>query len=92
MQVDPVNFKLKPPGKQRLKLKCDVLLSISAFKLDLRCYTKANSKAGARAVADGVALVGRKINKEFDGLMYGGRVASFDPKVGWYRLTLSDPR
>ena len=30
--------KLKPPGTTRLKLKCDVLLSTSAFKLILcRC-------------------------------------------------------
>jgi len=30
--------KLKPPGAKRLKLKCDVLLSTSAFKCNLRRY------------------------------------------------------
>jgi len=30
--------KLKPPGTKRLELKCDVLLSTSAFKFDLRRY------------------------------------------------------
>jgi len=34
--------KLKPPGTRRLKLKCDVLLSTSAFKFNLRRYTKAD--------------------------------------------------
>jgi len=29
---------LKPPGTKRLKLKCDVLLSTSAFKFNLRRY------------------------------------------------------
>jgi hypothetical protein len=30
--------KLKPPGTQRLQLKCDFLLSTSAFKCNLRRY------------------------------------------------------
>jgi hypothetical protein len=30
--------KLKPPGTKRLTLKCDKLLSTSAFKCDLRRY------------------------------------------------------
>jgi hypothetical protein len=37
---------LKPPGTQHLKLKCDVLLSTSAFKFSLRRYIKEFSKAG----------------------------------------------
>ena len=41
MQVDPRNSKLKPPGTQPLKLKCDIPLSTSAFKFDLRRYLKA---------------------------------------------------
>jgi hypothetical protein len=32
--------KLKPPGTKRLKLKCGALLSTSAFKFNLRRYTK----------------------------------------------------
>jgi len=32
--------KLKPPGTERLILKCDVLLSTSAFKLSLRRYNE----------------------------------------------------
>jgi len=35
--------KLKLPGTQRLKLKCDILLSTSAFKFNLRRYTTAYS-------------------------------------------------
>jgi hypothetical protein len=41
VQVDPIKPKLKkPPGTKRLKVNCDVLLSTSAFKLNLRRYTK----------------------------------------------------
>ena len=32
--------KLKPPESERLKLKCDTRLSISAFKLNVRRYTE----------------------------------------------------
>ena len=32
--------RLKPPGTKRLKLKCDILLSTSAFKSNLRRYIK----------------------------------------------------
>jgi len=38
VQVDPVKPKLKPPGFTRLRLKCDMLLSTSAFKGNLRRY------------------------------------------------------
>ena len=31
--------KLKPPGTKHLKLKCDVLLSTSAFSFNLRRYS-----------------------------------------------------
>jgi hypothetical protein len=38
--------KLKPPGIKFLKLKCDILLSTSAFKFNLRRYNW--GKAGDR--------------------------------------------
>jgi 4-hydroxy-3-methylbut-2-enyl diphosphate reductase IspH len=38
-----VKPKLKPPGTKRLKLNCDILLSTSAFKFNLRRYTVDNS-------------------------------------------------
>jgi hypothetical protein len=38
VQLDPVKPTLKPTGAKRLKLKCDVLLSTSAFRLNLRRY------------------------------------------------------
>ena len=38
MQVDPSIPKLKLPGTTRFKLTCDMLLSTSAFKFNLRCY------------------------------------------------------
>jgi hypothetical protein len=39
VQVDPVKPKLKLPGTKRLKLKCNILLSTSALKFNLRRYT-----------------------------------------------------
>jgi hypothetical protein len=33
VRFDPMKPKLKQPGTKRLKLKCDTLLSTSAFKL-----------------------------------------------------------
>ena len=41
MQVDPTKPKLKPPGGNLLKPKCDIMLSNFAFKFHLRRYTKA---------------------------------------------------
>ena len=38
VQVEPIKPKLKPPGTKRLKLKCVILLSTSAFKFNLRRY------------------------------------------------------
>ena len=40
VQVAPIKPKLKPPGTKRLKLKCDILLSTSAFKFNLRRHTE----------------------------------------------------
>jgi hypothetical protein len=40
VQIDPMKLKLKLPGTRRLKLKCDILLSTSAFKFNLRRYIK----------------------------------------------------
>jgi hypothetical protein len=40
--------KLKPPGTKRLKLKCDKLLSTSAFKINLRRYNKDVDKDAER--------------------------------------------
>ena len=40
MQVNPIKPLLKAPGTKRLKLECDILLSDSASKLNLRRYIK----------------------------------------------------
>ena len=49
VQVDPIKPTSKPVGttRKRLKLKCDVLLSTSAFKFNLRRYTMAGTVAFA---------------------------------------------
>ena len=40
MHVDPIKPTLKAPGTRLLKLKCDILVSTSAFKFNLRRYNK----------------------------------------------------
>jgi hypothetical protein len=40
VQVEPIKPKLKPPGTERLKLNCDVLLSTAAFEFNLRRYNE----------------------------------------------------
>jgi len=45
--VDPIKPTLKAPGSERLKLKCDELLSTSAFNFNLRRYTMAPTAATA---------------------------------------------
>jgi len=50
VQVDPVKPKLKPRESKPLKLKCDVLLSTSAFKFSLRRYTEDCADGAARRV------------------------------------------
>ena len=46
MQFDPMKPKLKLPGIERMKLKCDILLSTAAFKFNLRRYKVASSRVG----------------------------------------------
>jgi RNA recognition motif-containing protein len=41
VQVDPIKSTLKPLGTKRLKLECDVMLSTSGFKFNLRRYSTA---------------------------------------------------
>ncbi len=47
MQVHPINPTLKLTGTKRLKLKCDILLSTSAFKFNLRRYTVVTNRTFA---------------------------------------------
>ena len=49
VQVDPVKPKLKTLGTKRLKLQCDILLSTSAFKFNLRRYNPATTTATTMA-------------------------------------------
>jgi len=51
VQFDPMKPKLKPPGTERLKVKCDVLHSTSALKFNLRRHfvvdaTRSTTKVG----------------------------------------------
>ena len=57
MQVDPIKPKLNPPGAKRLKLKCDIMLSTSGFKFNLRRYTKGKSPKSSAGGGGGLGLV-----------------------------------
>ena len=59
VQVDPMKPKMTPPGTKRLKLKCDTLLSPSAFKFDLRRYTKVTETMLRKSVGKLYIKVGR---------------------------------
>ena len=59
MQVDPIKPTLKAPGTKRLKLKCDILLSTSAFKFNLRRYTE--QAASAVVTANGRVPTGGSV-------------------------------
>ena len=59
MQADPFKPTLKPPGTERLKLKCDTQLSTFAFKFNLRRYSEdppAFRAAQARREKEALAL------------------------------------
>jgi len=63
VQVDPIKPKLELIGAERLKLKCDELLSNFAFKIKLRRYTLAGvaflANAEACGLGGGVAALAR---------------------------------
>jgi hypothetical protein len=69
--------KLKPHGTNRLKVTCDILLSTSAFKFNLRRYSLDLTDAGS------IAEVQEFITREY------GRL---DCLVGRCRLTPSNAR
>ena len=61
---------LKPPGTKRLNLKCDILLSTSAFNFNLRRYTVvASCGTGVTAciLALGAEIAGRPGVPVYDG-------------------------
>jgi hypothetical protein len=53
VQADPIKLTLKPPGTKYLKVKYDILLSISAYKFNLRRYNPGATRCvkSDRAVA-----------------------------------------
>jgi hypothetical protein len=59
VQVEPIKPKLKSPGTKHLKLKCDILLSTSAFKFKLRRYSVVNFGWWSLLLHMQTALVGR---------------------------------
>jgi hypothetical protein len=75
VQLDPMKPKFKPPGTKRLKLKCDILLSTSAFKFNLRRYTEG---AWTKPVMIPITP---------SGFAVWGPVWHLDDAVGWCKLT-----
>jgi hypothetical protein len=75
------NFK--PPGTKRLKLRCEIMLSTSAFKFNLRRYTKGLD----------VSAHGGRSYTEFQTTVFKFKTASGmeHSMVGRCRLTPSNP-
>jgi hypothetical protein len=53
-----MKFNLKPPGTERLRLKCDDPLSNFAFSFSLRRYTPADRAAARDRAVTMTSLVG----------------------------------
>ena len=79
MQVDRIKLTLEPTGPKRLKLKCDDMLSISAFKFNLRRYIKFAVHAHP--------TLAEVLDECFKQCHVTGPVV----KVGWCTFTLSSP-
>jgi hypothetical protein len=60
VQVDPIKPKLKPPGTNGLKRKCDILLSTSAFTFNLRRYIRGHECGGGQSHGDCCRVRGRR--------------------------------
>jgi len=75
---------LKPPGTQRLKLKCDIQHSTSAFKFNLRRYSSGGGAGGAEG-RHGAGAVGRRHRGGPGGGAPGGgdgNIVSAGPRPG----------
>jgi hypothetical protein len=70
--------KLKPPGTKGLELKCDILLSTSAFKFNLRRYSTEilHAKAAAAASVTAAAAVEEANRRAAEGLRAGAYTRS----------------
>ena len=62
----------------------------SSMKTKKGQSTKSASAPEGRRKRVGDALLGGKVEKDFDGEMYAGVVASFDPAVNWYLVEYED--
>jgi ABC-type transport system involved in Fe-S cluster assembly fused permease/ATPase subunit len=76
VQVDRIGPKLKPPRTKRLKLKCDIVLSTSAFKFNLRRYNEVEKAARAA---------------QFSRFIEQNCAQGYQTMAGQCRLTLSNP-
>jgi len=65
VQVDHIKPTLKPPGPKRFKLQCDILLSTSAFKFNMRRYVMVPGGAEVLVAVAGNVLVppGTKVGR-----------------------------
>jgi len=62
VQVDPMNPTLKAPGSERLKLKCDDLLSNFAFNFNLRRYSEVFCGSIGNAKRSEYSMIGSVVN------------------------------
>jgi hypothetical protein len=81
--------KFKPPGTKRLKLKCGILLSTSAFKINLRRYTLGAAAEADAAAAHAAAAAAAAANSKPGPAAEVGRCRSTLSNRSWNCLELS---
>jgi len=91
VQVDPMTPKLKPPGTKRLRLKCDIPLSTSAFKLNLRRYSMETERAKKEKANENLAAKKEKFESKKKLATERANDQMRQRKVGRCWLTLSNP-
>jgi hypothetical protein len=82
VQVDPLKPELTSPRTERLKLKCDALLTTFAFEFNLRRYIMTDTYKNTNI------LEACSVEKRLETLTE----LSESLEVGRCRLTLSNPR
>lgn len=73
------------PKKKQKRMRAPVAPTQRA---KLPSAPSAGAKAGVKAW--GPAMIGARVEKEFDGEMYAGEVTSYDPTEDWYKVVYED--
>ena len=82
---------LKPPGPKRLRLKCDMLLSTSAFEFKLRRYTTAYHRVNNLAPAPSLLRLRTPDAAPPEWAAGAPAVSAVRPTAATVRVALTEP-